>query len=244
MLKLDIKPIKNFYTLLYQDKDNYIASILFPSNMEVSSSKSKCSVDFRTGILDARDGDSLTMSNTSRTLYITDATVLEMNDCLFRVAANRNYAYLNTLSFSDNVIWSFSLALQDWAEALPKEYNKCRMFGGDIIKTEMLASIYSAFKNIPDKTFYLHTSRRDILNDMIEKGIERPSNVFVFNRCLGNEISDIDEFPSLVIHTEAGHTSDIETYPTTNNDMLISLGEQNAALLRSKTPWFNLQNGT
>lgn len=243
MLKLDIKPIKNFYTLLYQDKDKHIASIIFPSNMEASMSKSKCSVDFRTGILEARDADSLTMSNQAKTLYITDSTTLEMNDCLFRVAAHRNYAYLNTLSFNDSVIWSFSLALQDWAKALPKEYDKCRMFGGDIIKTEMLESIYSAFENLPDKSFYIHTARRDILNDVIEKEINKPSNVFVFTRCLGNEISDIDEFPSLAIHTDGGFSSDIETYPDSDKDMSISLGEHNAAMLRSKTPWFDTRNG-
>lgn len=203
-------------------------------------SASRCKVNFSSGYLEEAEAGRLVLTGDDRPMsYITDATVMEMNDCLFRTAAANNMAYLNTLSFRKDVIWSLTLALQDWCKALPKEYDKCRLFGGDMLKTEMLECIYDAFGKDDNHSFYMHTSRLDILNDITDKEIKRPDNVYIYARADTNsDIIQMHDFPMLYITNKPGHLIDLEFFPGANTDATISLGEKNEDQLRTRAPWF------
>lgn len=204
-----------------------IASIPFPSKMEGPSSATRVTVDFQTGCL----------KNIAKNVkFITGATMLEVNDAQYRVACDRNKAFLNTLSFDKGSLWGFAPALRDTLNALPTSVRKVRLLGGDLLCTEMLESIYECMADT-DKVMYVQTSRVDILNDIGFS--EKPLNALVFCRIPNfSEELNLHSYPYARMEKDAAHT-DLETYPANGTDDVSYKPDPGSdTVLRTRKPWW------
>lgn len=246
-LKTEITTVGDWHTLLCEnDKGQKIAALVFPSLMETTHSASRCSVDFNSGELKLPTPKSLTSDDDNITTFITDATAMEMDDCLFRLACLKNYTWLKTHTFKpySTSQTSFTRGLMDWLYCIPEEYTMCRIFGGDLIKTEMLECICEAFGDNKcglSKTFYMYTSRIDILNDIYKKNVNIPSNVYIYARkYVHDDNIPVHNFPTVDIGPNSTGDLDLNTYPWQMSNISIRLGDDNDTKLRTKQPWFQL----
>lgn len=224
---MQIEEVEHINTLFSVMPDgSKVASIILPSSMDAVSALNHCSVDFQTGELIPR----------SDTEFITDATVTEMNDTVFRVACNSNKKYFNSLSFKNPTTASFTLKIKEWKNKLPKQYKKCRLYGGDLLTTDMLRCFCEAFSKDKNHTFYIHTSRWDILNDINQT--EVPSNLFLYavNPIKNSAVTSLN-YPTFSYTNNAD--TDLNTYPTGKLEKInIAIGHENANYLRTKKPWW------
>lgn len=244
-MKTEIKPIGKFHTLICTiDNDDKVAAIVLPSNLEGNSSASRCRVNFINGCLEIPSCTQVTICNDNMPIsYITDATVMEMDDCLFRVAAANNAAILNRCSFNMHKTDSFADEIMHWMDCLPSGITKCRLFGGDILSEDMLENIFWACRCRPSMLFFAHTSRVDILNNMSAHTDLNPDNAYIYARssCQCDEIP-LHNYPVMQIGTTSTGNLDLESFPKSKNDkdFSIRLGEDNETRLRTRRPWCSL----
>lgn len=204
-----------------------LASLPLPSSMETKSSVSRCTVSF---------GDGSLKRKYDYTKFLTDSTVLEMNDAKYRVACEKNAAFLQQLSFDRDVLWGLGPALKDLMDKLPGDVTKLRLLGGEVLCGEMLEALSEAMEGEEGHTLYVQTSRTELLNDHAKGTLS--GNLYLYCRVpnRSDELS-MHSYPYAKLDEDAEYT-DVDTYPDGENDVSYRLGKCNASSLRTGKAWW------
>lgn len=223
-----IRMVGHFHVLFHTlPGGDVVASIVLPSAMESEASASKCAITFSTGHVKPAKGTS----------FLTDSSVSESTDAEYRLACQRNGEFLHTLSFDRDSLWGLAPALRDALAQMPEGVSKVRLYGGDILCTEMLESLGEAMEREEKFTLYTQTSRVDILNNVDKASL--PGNMLVFSR-IPNRAKNLclNSYPYATVSASASHV-DLDVYPSDGNtDIEYRLGENNTAILRNRGTWW------
>lgn len=219
-----IRKVGRFHVLFHTlPEGDTVASIVLPSVLENDSSASRCRIKFSTGhVLPAKG-----------TTFVTDSAVMESSSAEYRLACQRNSEFLHTLSFDRESLWGLAPALRDTLAQLPEGVSKVRLYGGDILCTEMLESLAEAMTHEGSFTLYAQTSRVDILNNIDKE--DMPPNMFVFCRIPNrSKHLGLNSYPYVTIDKNARHV-DLDVYPADGNkDITYRLGEANDSVFRNR----------
>jgi hypothetical protein len=153
---MKLQTICNIKTLLTDSEDGPIAAFILPSSSQSKSSTYYCSVDIHSGQLTPGKGQSI----------LAPSTALEMDWAAYRYGAWDNLNLKQTL-LAKNKFVEF---LKQWMTELPANNIKL-YFGGDVTDGGEILCISKAAKQVPEKTIYMQTAHKVLLESVMKERI-------------------------------------------------------------------------
>ena len=153
---MKLQTICNVKTLLTDSEDGPIAAFILPSSSQSKLSKYYCSVDIHSGQLAPGKGQSI----------LTTSATLEMDWAAYRYGAWDNLN-LKQILLAKN---KFVELLKQWMTEVPANNIKL-YFGGDVTDGGEIFRISKAAKHIPEKTIYMQTAHKVLLESVMNECI-------------------------------------------------------------------------
>lgn len=196
---MKLQTICNVKTLLTDSEDGPIAAFILPSSSQSKLSTYYCSVDIRSG--------QLTPGKEQKVL--TPSSAMEMDWAAYRYGAWDNLNLKQTLLAKNK----FVAFLKQWMTDVPANNIKL-YFGGDVTDGGEILRISKAAKQVPEKTIYLQTAHRVLLESVMK------DHIFAENIVLGIvPTHDKDMYTHLPIAYYALYEGDDELHTMPKNKL-------------------------